>query len=258
MTGYNTKMNQQLPIITYTSFHEKQKTELLAGEHSLRILSPEETPCTPYLIQTSHYLGIMIAPNQKKPIYIDFLTPQWQYRLHQSRLRKEHLAKVISLAPSMRPSIIDATAGLGRDGFILAALGYDMTLLERSMMVYLLLHDALNRAKEHDHLNPIVKRINLIHADALAYLAPLKPDIIYLDPMFPEKKKAAASKKEIMLLKLLLGKNDDTDKLFALALACATKRIVVKRPRLGEFLSQASPNFSLMGNSSRFDIYLKI
>jgi 16S rRNA (guanine1516-N2)-methyltransferase len=191
------------------------------------------------------------------PLRIDFLSDKLLYRITQASLRKELLARAIGVHPRENPTIVDATAGLGRDSFILAALGYNVTLLERSPTLHNLLSDALLRAKTHPDIAPIIDRMHLIQADAIEWLPTQPPfNVIYLDPMFPERKKSASVKKEMIFLQNLIGKDTDSLPLFELAITCATHRVVVKRPRLAANISQNKPNFSLIGKSSRFDIYL--
>jgi 16S rRNA (guanine1516-N2)-methyltransferase len=106
----------------------------------------------------------------------------------------------------------------------------------------------------------VVARMHLTHTDARLWLAALpeaeRPDIIYLDPMFPSRDKSASVKKEMVILQNLLEKDLDAATLFTAALACSRRRVVVKRPRLAPALSLQKPNYTLQGKSSRFDIYL--
>lgn len=191
---------------------------------------------------------------------IDFLTSKMRHRCQQASLRKELLAKAMGISPQKHPRIIDATAGWGRDAFILAYLGFEIIALERSNAVYTLLADALKRVKENgpEALRRAAERVQLLHADACAYLPACNPppDIVYLDPMFPIRQKSAAVKKEMVILQELVGQDADTDRLFAEALACARQRVVVKRPRLANPLMDCPPHFTLNGRSSRFDVYL--
>jgi 16S rRNA (guanine1516-N2)-methyltransferase len=209
------------------------------------------------LVFTRDYLGIQ-KPTEKKlpPFHIDFLSSKMIYRSKQAGLRKELLARAIGMHPRENPFIIDVTAGLGRDSFILASLGFEITMLERSTIIYALLADALERAKRNERIAPIIERMHLIHANALEWLEEKQCDVITLDPMFPERKKSSLVKKEMVILQKLLGNDDDSEQLFKLSLTCATHRVVVKRPRLAENISGQLPNFSLEGKSSRFDIYL--
>lgn len=209
------------------------------------------------LIFTHDYLGLQKAGEKKlAPFYIDFLSSKMLYRSKQAGLRKELLARAIGIHPREHPFIIDATAGLGRDSFILASLGFEITMLERSPIIYALLVNAMERAKNDTHIAPIIERMHLIHANALQWLEGKRCDVITLDPMFPERKKSSSVKKEMVILQDLLGNDDDSEQLFKLSLTCAAHRIVVKRPRLAENMSGCTPNFSLTGKTSRFDIYL--
>lgn len=209
------------------------------------------------LTQTENGLALCLPDTKSKPFIIDFTEGAWIYRLQQASLRKEAIARAMGSHPNKHPRIIDATAGLGRDSFLLAALGFHVTLLERSTIVHALLKDALERARANTKLAPIVNRMELHCVDACDYLSKQQCDIVYLDPMFPAREKTAQVKKEMVILQTLLGKDSDTDALFRAALTCATQRIVVKRPRLAAGLTGIDPSFSLTGKSSRFDVYLR-
>jgi len=209
-----------------------------------------------YLVETADYLGLHI-PGDKKLFYIDFLSGKINYRSQQAGLRKELLARAMGVKPGEHPVIVDATAGLGRDSFILASVGFEVTLLERSPIVFALLRDALVRASKDPQTKTIVDRMHLINADAQDWLPTAgKIDVIYLDPMFPERQKSASVKKEMVILQNLLGKDDNVENLFNMAFTCAARRVVVKRPRLASIIGDRAPNFALTGKSSRFDIYL--
>lgn len=191
---------------------------------------------------------------------IDFTNPQLRYRQQHASLRNEALARALGCKPQDQPRIIDATAGLGRDSFILASLGFTVIMLERSPQLYSLLEDALQRARQVPDLAPIIQRMQLIQADAITWLAALSPadypDIIYLDPMFPERTKSAKVKKEMIFLQDACGNDEDADKLLQVAAFCAKKRIIVKRPRMAPTLAGRQPDFQREGRSCRFDVYL--
>src|SRR5262249_40442587 len=152
--------------------------------------------------------------------------------------------------------------GLANDSFVLASLGFEVTLLERSSIIYTLVEDAILRAKKDPRIAPIMDRMHLVHTDAITWLPTLKeqnqPDIIYLDPMFPERKKSARSKQKMLMLHDIVGEDPDAEALLKAALTCAVKRVVVKRPRMAAALTvNPAPSFSLVGSSSRFDVYLR-
>lgn len=233
----------------------------LANQLNLNFIPhPESVAATAYtylLLFTTHHLCLYkTGDNATKPFYIDFLSSKMLYRIKHAGLRKEALARAMGMHPREHPIIIDGTAGLGRDSFILAALGFEVTLLERSPIIYALLSDAFTRAKVNPQTTSIMERMHLIHTDSVFWLQDKQCDIVYLDPMFPQRQKSASVKKEMVILQDLLEKDLNHETLFNLALSCATHRVVVKRPRLAENITNCTPNFSLLGKKSRFDIYL--
>jgi 16S rRNA (guanine1516-N2)-methyltransferase len=232
----------------------------LANTLKLQFISAETLPNTACaLLITDAYIGL-ISPNTPltQPFYLDFATPAWEYRRKHASRRSEMLAKAINLKPEPTLHLIDATAGLGQDSFLLASLGYHLTLLEKSPIIHILLQDALTRAAKHPALRPITERLTLIHADALDWLPThASPDVVLLDPMFPDRKKSAAVKKDMALLHHLLGAAPAQEEtaLLETALACARLRVVVKRPKHAHTLNERQPTYQLTGQSSRFDIY---
>lgn len=175
----------------------------------------------------------------------------------------ELIAKAVNRAA--QPAVWDATGGLGRDSFVLAGLGLAVRVYERHPVVYALLADGIVRALGQPETAETAACITLVQGDAAHLLredaARLgKPDAVYLDPMYPERQKSAAVKKEMAYFHELLGLPDpDADAaLFQAALHTAKKRVVVKRPRLGEFLCDAKPAYQYTGKSTRFDVYLPV
>lgn len=187
---------------------------------------------------------------------IDFLSGKNAYRQQQLSIKKELIARACGLKQGQRPVIYDVTGGLGRDSFMLARLGCQVTCIERHPEIAAALDDAFLRAKQ---AFPDLD-VTFIHADAIDILKALAkanyPDVIYLDPMFPERKKSALVKQEMRELRELVGDDDDAVDLFELALTKAKQRVVVKRSRLAPQLSDAAPDIQYKGQSSRFDVYL--
>lgn len=190
-----------------------------------------------------------------KPIFVDFLAGEILHRCQFGGGRRQSIARACGLSKTSDLKILDVTAGLGSDAFVLAHLGADVTLIERSPFIHALLQDGLKRAEKH----PAAKRLHLKPAqDAKTFLTALtekKFDVIYLDPMFPEKKNSALSKKEMRALHEIVGEDLDAETLLTLAVQHAKKRVVVKRPRLAKPLGNHAPNESLVGKSGRFDLY---
>jgi len=215
-----------------------------------------------------HRHGLSLLPLIKlmSPVFIDFSNTAWARRLFNISSKKELAAKAIGIGKHQsKPHVFDANAGLGQDSFVFAALGAKVLACERSLLIYLLLKDALQRAAQDPNLVDIVKRITLVHEDSRCYLTKhpnLQVDVIFLDPMFPEKKNQALAKKEMQAFQGIFGADDDAQELFDLALtqlksANTVKRLVLKRPKLASVLNESVLSRQLQGNATRFDIYFK-
>jgi len=201
----------------------------------------------------------------KKPlsIFADFTGGKSQYRRLHGGGKGQDIAKAIGLNKIKQAHVLDLTAGMGADAFVLASLGCQVTMIERNPVVHALLKDALERANlsTDKDLQAILKQLTLINNNASQYLdellASALPDVIYLDPMFPEKTKSAQVKKEMQFFHDIVGSDTDSEALFLKALSKAKKRIVVKRPRLAETITkQLKPDFVISGKSTRYDVYL--
>lgn len=201
---------------------------------------------------------IITNDNQIKPVCVDFNSESIRHRLKFGG--KENLLKACGFKKLKHPKIIDATAGFAIDSFILAAYGANVILLERESFMVELIKDGLSRAYNNPELNEIVKNMQLIQADAVKYLSSLanelNPDIVYLDPMFPDKKKSAASKKEMEILQKITTFPKDEELLLHAALTVANKRVVVKRSKLAPYINNQKPDLIISGNSGRFDVYI--
>lgn len=196
------------------------------------------------------------------PIQVDFGSNAHAHRRLYGGGQGQMIAKACGVAKGKKPSIADLTAGLGRDAFVLASLGCAVQLIERSPLIYHLLYDGIARGSCHADIGSIIQRMTLHSTNALNWLEQqqakaedLRPQIIYLDPMFPHRDKTALVKKEMLIFRALLGDDPDADTLLEPALAIATARVVVKRPRKAPYLANQKPSFSLEGKSSRFDVY---
>jgi 16S rRNA (guanine1516-N2)-methyltransferase len=204
--------------------------------------------------------GLMLQNTAKlnqKPLRIDFTCGKALYRRMHGGGKNQPIAKAVGIKSNYRPRIIDATAGLGQDSFVLASLGCEVKLIERSPVIAALLQDALDRASYNTETAEIIARMHLHRADAESLIPQLpEADVIYLDPMFPDDKKSALAKKEMQILQTLLEKSEDKT-LLPVALKYAKHRVVVKRPKTGAFLSEIKPSYQLIGSSNRFDIYVK-
>jgi len=200
-------------------------------------------------------------PNTKA-IYADFVEGKTRHRRLFGGGKGQDLAKALGLQKFPNATIVDATAGLGGDSFVMATLGCEVTLLERNPVVQLLLSDALARADASGdaEVQAIAKRMRLVQRSALVYLAELEaddcPQLIYLDPMFPERGKQAQVKKEMRFFHDVVGDDADGAALLELALTRAIERIIVKRPLRAETLNERKPDFQIRGKTIRYDVYL--
>lgn len=198
------------------------------------------------------------APREQ-PLRVDFESGNMGYRQRAGFRRDELLARAAGLKGGACPAILDATAGLGRDAFMLASLGCEVTLCERHPIVFALLEDGLERAARSAGLAPIIARMRLTPVDAMAYLGrepASAPEVIVLDPMFPERTKSAMVKKPMRLFHGLVGADPDADTLLEYARARARRRVVVKRPLHAPALGGMPPSLSFKGKAVRFDVYL--
>ncbi|MBF7730618.1 class I SAM-dependent methyltransferase [Pseudomonas sp. N040] len=194
------------------------------------------------------------------PVRVDFVEGAAAHRRLHGGGSGQMIAKAVGVQPGVRPRVLDATAGLGRDAFVLATLGCPVALIERQPLVAALLEDGLRRAAADAEVAPIVARMQLHGADAIELMqawAGEPPQVIYLDPMFPHRDKSAQVKKEMRLFRPLVGADVDAPALLAAALALATHRVVVKRPRKAPAVEGVKPAYALEGKSSRYDIYPK-
>ncbi|AUY36042.1 SAM-dependent methyltransferase [Pseudomonas soli] len=201
-----------------------------------------------------------LGPQAPGPVRVDFVEGQAAHRRLYGGGNGQMIAKAVGIAQGVRPRVLDATAGLGKDAFVLASLGCEMTLIERQPLIAALLEDGLARARGDAEIGPIVARMQLLTGNAIERMRAWEreaPQVIYLDPMFPHRDKSALVKKEMRVFRPLVGDDLDAPALLEAALALATHRVVVKRPRKAPIIEGGKPSHSLEGKSSRYDIYPK-
>ncbi len=201
------------------------------------------------------------APNSPGPVYVDFTSGAQEYRRRFGGGKKQHLPRAIGLKAGISPFVLDATAGLGRDAFLLAALGCRVLMVERSPLMAVLLEDGLRRAGQAPQIQEWLDARLSLKFGSIGDLAatgelPQQPEVVYLDPMHPARGKSALVKKEMRLLRALVGEDPDAPNLLRTALQLARHRVVVKRPRLAASISGPKPSYAVSGRSSRFDVYL--
>ena len=200
------------------------------------------------------------------PVAAEFVVGTARHRRLYGGGRNQPLARAIGMKGGVNPRVLDATAGMGKDAFVLASLGCRVDLVERSAIIYALLENGLQRAVADPATKKIVsERMQLIFADTIQYLKQhLKdlniqqlPDVIYMDPMYPDRTKSALVKKEMRLFKSVIGSDPDADELLHTALNSPVKRIVVKRPRQAPNIGGLEPFTMIQTKNTRYDIYIR-
>jgi len=213
-------------------------------------------------------LKLALCSNKQGPVLIDFLSGKKAHRRQFGGGKGQPLVRAMGQLEQGVPKIIDATAGMGGDSYVLANLGFKVQMIERSPIVAALLNDALTRANQSvdTDLSPELKKsilnLSLVNANSADYLLNNKPDIdvVYMDPMYPEKKKKAAAKKEMQALQQLVGPDLDSEILLEAALKTAKYRVVVKRPKGADpvycALNNIQPSSNISSPNTRYDIYV--
>lgn len=196
------------------------------------------------------------------PVRVDFGRAALDYRRRDSS--RELLGKAVGHSVKRPLRVLDATAGLGTDAFVLAHLGHEVLMCERDPVVAELLRNGLDAVpvREDPGLAGIVARLSLVPLDARECGARELQglDVICLDPMFPGRVKSAAVKKEMALLQRLVGDAStagDADALLQWALQQDAARVVVKRPARAASLASLQPSHRIEGKAVRYDVYVR-
>jgi 16S rRNA (guanine1516-N2)-methyltransferase len=229
-------------------------------------IDAEKTSSEWQLVYTTQGLALRLSNEPTwGDILVDFDSDALNYRKQHGGGRNEALAKAIGAKGSESLSVIDCTAGMGSDSFVMASVGANVLMLERSPVIAALLEDALARIK---HIPALNEKLSLVKTDATKYLVQegeknkgrALAEVIYLDPMFPHKKKSALVKKEMRAFQQLLGADMDSSELLEAALNFAGKRVVVKRPSYADPIELASgrkPSTVIESKKHRFDVYIQ-
>jgi 16S rRNA (guanine1516-N2)-methyltransferase len=189
----------------------------------------------------------------------DFVGGAVQHRLRSGGGRGQDLPKAAGFKPGINLHIIDATAGLGRDAFLLASLGATVTMIERSTDMHALLLDGMARVLDAGGVTAeIISRMTLIHGDAIQILPSLSPEIVLVDPMHPPRNKSALVKVEMRQIRAIVGIDDDQTRLMQTALAHASRRVVLKWPTKAAPMSDIPPaSHQIIGKSVRYDVFMR-
>lgn len=189
-------------------------------------------------------------------ILINFSDPSFIKKC-KSKPNDLTMIKAVGLAKRKELRILDTCAGRGQDAALMAAFSGHVLALERNPILFTALQEALDKLSP---LRPWKERLKVEHEDAIHYLQKLEPadfpDVIYIDPMYPNNQKNPRNKQALRDMRDIIGDDMDSDQLLEYAWGKALERIVVKRPKRAPFLANKAPSYQCKGNSTRFDVYL--
>jgi len=249
--------------VAYNDAIDSDRCKLIAKKWHLNYIgdaaSAHKTPSLDFLLQLNHQILELIKLDEPKlsGINVDLVDGAVAHRRKFGGGRGQDIAKAVGLKHGFTPHVLDATAGLGRDAFVLASLGCKVTLMERMPVVAALLDDGLERARLNAEVGEIAQRMQLVHASSIENMTSAEQvDVVYLDPMYPHRDKSAAVKKEMRVFQSLVGEDLDADALLTPALALAKYRVVVKRPSYAPPLNNQAPTTSIKMKKNRFDVYV--
>lgn len=177
-------------------------------------------------------------------------------RLKQANLQSEMLVKAAKIKNLTRtPVLLDATAGMGEDSLLLAASGFSVKLYEYDPIICALLSDTVERSRKIPELSDAASRMEVFAENSIDAMKALdyRPDVILLDPMFPESSKSALIKKKFQLLRRLEKPCTNGEELLQAAISARPQKIIIKRPLKGPFLGDVKPSYSLTGKAIRYD-----
>ena len=193
-------------------------------------------------------------------LVIDFVGGAVGHRFRTEKGKKQSLLKAVGFAKGVIPNVVDATAGLGRDAFLMASMGATVTLIERSPDIHARLQDAMARAAaEGGDYADTVARMTLLHGNSIELLPALAPDVVLVDPMHPPRGNTALVKKEMRILRDIVGIDADQVELMTVALACAKKRTVLKWPvHAPPMQGIRAPSHQIIGKNTRYDVFMSV
>jgi 16S rRNA (guanine1516-N2)-methyltransferase len=239
------------PIDVVTSLTERYGLLVVGNEHLTR-------PGFHLVLEPSG-LFLQEGAGGKARVQVDFAAGANAHRRKFGGGLGQDIAKAVGVTGRFKPRVLDATAGLGRDSFVLGSLGCSVLACERHPVVAALLEDGLQRAARDPDTADIVGRITLKFGPATEFTESdmaLRPEVVYLDPMFADDAKGSAQvKKDMQAFRTLVGADEDADDLLDWALSVARCRVVIKRGRKAAPLGNRAADYSITGKSNRFDVF---
>ena len=242
--------------VSYDSTAAKTRALQLAAQLSLSVV---DAHCTDYpllLIYSEDRLQInSVGKHAPGPVMVDFMAGKLAHRYQYGGGKGQLIARAVGLKAAKKPlRILDTTAGLGQDAFVLASLGCSVLMLERSPIIAALLNDGLQRAQHNTWFAQLDLKLQAV--DAIDYLQVARDfDVIYIDPMFPTRNQSQLVKKEMRVVRQLVGGDLDVAALLQLARQQSAKRVVIKRSKSAAVIDGQHRVGHVVGKSTRYDIY---
>lgn len=261
LTAIDCKMNHLASVAVHPGDHGRTtlaRAAELARGLGLPLTSGADAGHDLHLAVTAERLELRTTGSDGPgPVYAEFVEGAMGYSRRVSGSRLLFQAVGFRAGP---PSVVDATAGLGQDAFLLAWMGCRVTAVERSLIVAALLQNGLRRSMRTPELQKVVRdRLRLVVGDARSFLKDLPvsqvPDVVYLDPMYPARGKTALGRKEMGILRRIVGHDEDAAELLSVARTVARRHVVVKRMQHAPPLAPR-PTRVYRGNTTRYDVYV--
>jgi len=178
----------------------------------------------------------------------------------QERVLPDNFDDISRILNQKHHIALDATAGMGEDSVLLAAAGYEVLMFEKDPVIAALVKDSIRRGRNIPELKEAACRMHIFEMNSIDVMKNFSrtcPDVVYLDPMFPERNKSGLVKKKFQLLHYLEKPCDDEAELLEAAVCAGPKKIIIKRPLKAPYLAGARPSYSLSGKTIRYDVIVK-
>jgi 16S rRNA (guanine1516-N2)-methyltransferase len=210
-----------------------------------------------YLFVDENRLSLMtptIREEKLRPFSIDFIGPFKYHQKQNYSLKKEPLAKAIGSFKDT-PLVWDITCGTGSDALLFLFFGAKVVAFERNKVMWALLKDALERAKNDPEIgHHFQERFTLIKGDPRDTELSETPKALYYDPMYPQVKRKALPRKEMRVIREIVGDDSDFEETIKWAKGISASRFIVKRPLKSSPLNE-KPGHIYEGKSTRYDVY---
>ncbi len=241
------RLHEIIKILTTDSLSQAVKLRIeLLGLNPLDLIPILSENPTYHLEIFQHKLSLL-HKKDKHHVYVDFGSKQLKFR-SQAHLNAELVIKAVLGKKKQATTIMDCTAGFGKDAYIMSLTGSKIIAYEFNPLMYALLKDGLNRTE--------IDTIILRKKNALREIKNTDCEVIFIDPMYPATKKSAKNNKEMTVLQNIIGHQPlMAEDLFIQAKLSAAKKIVIKRPIKSGFVINQKPTSQIIGKSARFDIY---